>query len=255
MGESDSDTAAQNLTRGSDSSHTTAATVFRHQTGCAMARVVSLKKTEPVLEPESSSTKERLLHAAKELFAQKGFHGTSTREITRRAGTNLSSLYFHWQSKENLYVAVYRHLFQLLADLAQEAVDLLEEGLRSHKPLEDVIDPVADRALEFFDTNRQLARLNLYRVLEDGALAVQIEKEFENPLYQAVARCYQKLTEEGLIKVSDPELLPFSLEILLDHYFANPEHLERSLGLDREALRVRLRNHFRDTFLRLLKGA
>ena len=205
------------------------------------------------MKPESSPTKERLLQVAKDLFAQKGFHGTSTREITRRAGTNLSSLYFHWQSKENLYLAVYRHLFQLLANLAQEVVDLLEKGLRSRKPLQKVIDPVVDRALEFFAANQQLARLNLHRVLEDGALAVHVEKELENPLYQAVARCYERLTAEGLIKVSDPELLTLSLEILLDHYFANPERLERSLGLGRKAVRIRLRNHFRETFLRLLK--
>ena len=218
-----------------------------------MAGSTSLKKVEHFPEQENGSTKERLLQVAKELFAQKGFHGTTTREITRRAGTNLSSLYFHWQSKENLYISVYRHLFQLVAGLAQEVVDLLEGGLRSHKPLEEVIDPVVDRALEFFDANRHLARLNLHRVLEDGALAVQIEREFENPLYQAVARCYQRLTTEGLVKVSDPELLTLSLEILLDYYFTNPERLERSLGLDQEAVKVRLRNHFRETFLRLLK--
>src|SRR5712691_1451997 len=127
MGESHNDTAAQNLTRGSDSSHTTVVPVFRHQTWCAMARVVSLKKTEPVVEPESSSTKERLLQVAKELFARKGFHGTSTREITRRAGASLSSLHFHWQSKENLYLAVYRQLFELLTTLGQELIVLLEE--------------------------------------------------------------------------------------------------------------------------------
>jgi AcrR family transcriptional regulator len=219
-----------------------------------MARVISLKKKESLLEQEGSSTKERLLQVAKELFAQKGFHGTSTREITRQAGTNLSSLYFHWQSKENLYLAVYRQLFQELATLAQEVVDLIEDGLRSHKPLEEVIEPVTDRIFEFFDTNRELARLNLHRVLEDGALAVQIEEEIESPLYHAVARFYQRLTEEGLIKVTDPELLPFSLESLLDRYFASPVHAERAMGLEQEVLRVRLRNHFRETFFRLLKG-
>jgi AcrR family transcriptional regulator len=216
--------------------------------------MISLKKQEPVSEPESGSTKERLLQVAKELFAQKGFHGTSTREITQRAGTNLSSLYFHWQSKENLYIAVYRQLFQLLAELAQEVVDLLEDGLHSHKPLEEVIEPVTDRVFAFFEANRELARLNLHRVLEGGALAVQIEEEFESPLYRAVARCYQRLTEEGLIKVKDPELLPFTLESLLDRYFASPAHAERAVGLEREALRVRLRTHFCETFLRLLKG-
>lgn len=85
-------------------------------------------------------------------------------------------------------------------------------------------------------------------------MAAQIEQEFENPLYQAMARCFQRLTEEGLVHVSDPELLPFSLENLLDRYFASPPHLERTLGLGREELRIRFRNYFRETFVRLLKG-
>lgn len=219
-----------------------------------MATVTALKKGEPVPPQENGSTKARLLQVAIQLFAQKGFHGTSTREITKQAGTNLSSLYFHWQSKENLYLAVYRHMFELLTQKAEEIVDLLEDGLGSHKPLEEVLDPITERIFEFFDANQDLARLNLHKVLEDSALAAQIEQEFENPLYQAMARCFQRLTEEGLVHVSDPELLPFSLENLLDRYFASPPHLERTLGLGREELRIRFRNYFRETFVRLLKG-
>mgnify|MGYP003394188299 CR=1 FL=1 len=238
-----------------ESSHARGNVSFSQQTVMRMAKVVSLKNEDNwSVARENGSTKERLLQVAKELFAQKGFHGASTREITQRASTNLSSLYFHWQSKENLYLAVYRQLFQKLTVLAQEVTDLLEDGLHARKRLEEVIDPVTDRIFTFFDANRELARLNLHRVLEDGALAIQIEEEFENPLYHAVARCYQRLNEEGLVKISDPELLPFALESLLERYFASPVHVERSIGLNPEVLRMRLRNHFRETFLRLLKG-
>lgn len=238
-----------------ESSHARGNVSFSQQTGMHMAKVVSLKNEDNwSVARENGSTKERLLQVAKELFAQKGFHGASTREITQRASTNLSSLYFHWQSKENLYLAVYRQLFQELTVLAQEVTDLLEDGLHARKRLEEVIDPVTDRIFTFFDANRELARLNLHRVLEDSALAIQIEEEFENPLYHAVARCYQRLNEEGLVKISDPELLPFALESLLERYFASPVHVERSIGLNPQVLRLRLRNHFRETFLRLLKG-
>lgn len=220
-----------------------------------MAKVIPLKKEEDhVADQESPSTKERLLQVAKELFAQKGFHGASTREITQQARTNLSSLYFHWHSKENLYLAVHRQLFQLLTELAREVADLLEDGLRARKPLEEVVDTVTDRIFEFFSANPELARLNLHRVLDDDALAAQIEEEIENPLFHAVARCYQRLTEEGLVKVTDPELLPFSLESLLERYFASPVHAERSIGLGPKVLKTRLRNHFRETLVRLLKG-
>ena len=239
-----------------ESSHARSDVPFSQQTVVCMAKVISLKnENDWSVERESGSTKERLLQVAKELFAQKGFHGASTREITQRAGVSLSSLHFHWQSKENLYLAVYRQLFQSLTALAQEVVEVLEEGLRSGQPLEEVIEPVTDRIFAFYDANRELAQLNLHKALENSSLAGQIEKEIEHPLYQTMARFYRRLTEKGLVKVTDPELLPFSLENLLDRYFADPEHVERSLGLEREVLRVRLRNHFLETFLRLLQGA
>ena len=204
---------------------------------------------------DHQATKARLLQVATKLFAQKGFHGVSTREITRQARANLSSLYFHWQSKENLYLAAYRDLFQRLAALSQEFFALLETGLRTHESLEQVLYPLADLVFDFYEANPEFARLNLHRVLEDGAVARQVEQEFENPFYHTLARCYQRLTEAGFIHVSDPEFLPFSLEILLDLYFANPQRLERTLGMSQNALRRRLRTHFRETFVRLVKGA
>jgi AcrR family transcriptional regulator len=212
-------------------------------------------KAQPLKSKQSANgvTKQRLLQAATELFAEKGFHGSSTREITQRAKTNLSSLYFHWRSKANLYLAVHRRSFQLLTGVAQELAGLLEQGLHSSKSLEEMIEPITDRVFEFFDANPNLARLNLQRVLDDSPLAARIEKEFENPLYQAISLCYRRLTEERLITVRDPELLPFSLETLFDRYFASPAHVERSLGLRRKELRTRMRNHFRETFLRLLR--
>ena len=54
-----------------------------------MARPTSLKSAENFSEQDPSSTKERLLQVAQALFAQKGFHATSTREITRQAKTNV----------------------------------------------------------------------------------------------------------------------------------------------------------------------
>ncbi len=219
-----------------------------------MSRATSLKKTEPPVDPDSSSTKERLLRAAQKLFAQKGFHATSTRAITRQVKTNVASLYFHWHTKENLYLAVYRRLFHQLTQMRQGMLDLLEEGLRTHESLEALLYPIADRAFDFFAANPDLARLNFHRMLEGGPLAVKVEQELENPLYQAAARVYQRLTEEGIIQVSDPEFMPFSLEILLDLYFVNPERLQRALGLRGTALRTRMRTHFRRTFVRLLAG-
>lgn len=57
------------------------------------------------------ATPARLLDAAVELFAQRGFHGTSIRDIAERAGANVAAGHYHYGSKEGLYLEVLRAQF------------------------------------------------------------------------------------------------------------------------------------------------
>jgi AcrR family transcriptional regulator len=54
------------------------------------------------------STKDRILGAAEELFAQYGFSGTSLRQVTSRADVNIAAVNYHFGSKENLVNEVFR---------------------------------------------------------------------------------------------------------------------------------------------------
>lgn len=57
------------------------------------------------------ATPARLLDAAIELFAQRGFHGTSIRDIADRAGANVAAGHYHYGSKDGLYLEVLRAQF------------------------------------------------------------------------------------------------------------------------------------------------
>jgi TetR/AcrR family transcriptional regulator, regulator of cefoperazone and chloramphenicol sensitivity len=61
--------------------------------------------------PSARATPDRLLAAAVELFARKGFHGTSIRDIAERAGANVAAGHYHYGSKEGLYLEVLRAQF------------------------------------------------------------------------------------------------------------------------------------------------
>lgn len=52
---------------------------------------------------QGNSTKEVIRAAAAELFAQKGYAASSTREICQRAGITKPALYYHFGNKEQLY--------------------------------------------------------------------------------------------------------------------------------------------------------
>jgi AcrR family transcriptional regulator len=63
----------------------------------------------------STSTKDRILEATIDLFAQRGYAAVSIREITRAVGIKESSLYNHFQNKEELLetiLAMFRREFQ-----------------------------------------------------------------------------------------------------------------------------------------------
>jgi AcrR family transcriptional regulator len=56
------------------------------------------------------STQRRLIEAAGELFAEKGFKETTVRDISERAGANLAAVNYHFGDKERLYEAVILHI-------------------------------------------------------------------------------------------------------------------------------------------------
>lgn len=58
------------------------------------------------------ATKDRLVAAAATLFAERGFHATSVRDIARRAGANVASGHYHYGSKKALYLEVLRDQFR-----------------------------------------------------------------------------------------------------------------------------------------------
>jgi AcrR family transcriptional regulator len=63
------------------------------------------------------STKDRILGAAEELFAQHGFAGTSLRQVTSRADVNIAAVNYHFGSKENLVNEVFRRRMDDMTDL------------------------------------------------------------------------------------------------------------------------------------------
>lgn len=77
---------------------------------------------------ENSETARRILDAAAEVFAEKGFRGATTREIASKAGANIASLHYYYRDKEGLYLEVLGYLLdRSLEDLSlPAAIDELD---------------------------------------------------------------------------------------------------------------------------------
>ena len=66
----------------------------------------------------SPDTRDRVLQVAQALFAERGYRGTSLRDIARRIGIKAPSLLHHFPSKEQLYLAVLDRIFEGMEEAA-----------------------------------------------------------------------------------------------------------------------------------------
>lgn len=76
-------------------------------------------------DTDARDTRARVIEAAGALFAARGFHGTTLRDIAARAEVNLAAAHYHVGSKEDLYLEVLRAQFAaILAELEQRGARL-----------------------------------------------------------------------------------------------------------------------------------
>jgi TetR/AcrR family transcriptional regulator, regulator of cefoperazone and chloramphenicol sensitivity len=85
-------------------------------------------------EINEEKTRDKILNAAGEVFAEQGFEGATIRSITERAGVNVAAVNYHFRDKAELYTLVVLDACSARAawrDAIAEATDSPEERLRS----------------------------------------------------------------------------------------------------------------------------
>lgn len=149
------------------------------------------------------STKDRILGAAEELFAQHGFGGTSLRQVTSRADVNIAAVNYHFGSKENLINEVFR---RRMDDMSRQRLDMLERARSEHPgELEPLLAAFVEPALALAGDRqggvafiRVIARA--YAEKNDG-LRRFLSEQYGHVLREfarAIAECVPHLDKERL---------------------------------------------------------
>lgn len=98
-------------------------------------------------------TKEKIIEAAGELFAQKGYEGTSVRDIASTACVNLASINYHFENKQNLYYEVFRRNWEWLARGIEKIGQDKDQSVQS----------LASHIFDFFNQNTH-ALMNCFKI-------------------------------------------------------------------------------------------
>jgi AcrR family transcriptional regulator len=154
-----------------------------------------------------ASTKARILTAAEHVFAEKGFEGASTREIAAQAGVNISSLHYHWESKETLYFAVFQNIYDQIVELVRGSLPGRIPEVASGR---SVVENIMGRLFDFFADHPNVPKLMVRRLLENDASQVEIERDILVPTWKVFA---EWTTQLGGRKMKDLDSQLFMLTI------------------------------------------
>ena len=147
------------------------------------------------IQERSRTRRQRLLDAALEIFTQYGYNDTAIDEIARASETSKGGLYFHFPSKQALFLALLDEASEALLRRVESAMateaDPLERG-----------DAALREVLHAFGSHRLLARLLLVEALGAG-------KEFTtklNDLHAAFAALIADCLEDAVMAGQIPPL-------------------------------------------------
>jgi len=104
------------------------------------------------------SMKARILTAARRIFGEYGFHGTTTRMIAKAVEIDVSTLFYHWGEKGDLYEAVIRDINE---GMRKKLVEV--ERKSRGRPLAERIEIAIDEMADYLFENPEISNLTLFR--------------------------------------------------------------------------------------------
>lgn len=146
--------------------------------------------------PESGS-KRKLLDAAEQLFAEKGFEAVSVRDITQLAKSNVAAVNYHFGSRENLLTLVMTRYMTPVNEERIARLDALERKWSGKSvPLEEIIDalvrPFVGQVRKSELSERLFFKLMGRTFAQQGdGLPQQIEEQLKN-VVQRFTRAFGK---------------------------------------------------------------
>lgn len=133
-------------------------------------------KAPPKVQQSSHATREKILKAARALFVERGFSGTSMGQIALKAGVNHSLLFHHCGNKEKLWQEVKQVILE-------EGKSVYSNLPPLDQPLEPFLRELITRATLFYKNNPDIVRMINWQRLDsktEQPIGLTLSKESKN---------------------------------------------------------------------------
>lgn len=171
------------------------------------------------------NSKERILSAAVKLFAQKGFDGTSIREICKIANANICMISYYWGGKKELYQGIIDDLIERQSEYTKTFIDfnLDPKTLKKSEQIE-LLMTMLDKFIAFFYSKNISKDLIIFLLKEQQNSSFMSKTPAFTYLRSVIASIFEKNVNDKEIifrtlfiisQLNSPRILPsFSLRLL-----------------------------------------
>ena len=187
------------------------------------------------------NTRQRILEAGLSLFSKKGYLGTTTKDIAKKAGVAELTLFRHFSSKENLFEEIINKYSFLpaLRGLMQEIKD------RDYK---EALTLIAKRFLERLYERRELVKIMHAELLLYPSKVKNIYHNFIDEIFRTLASYFRELQKKHFLRDFNPEFAARAFLGMFFSYFNAQQFLVKKLSKTRDNEMVI--NEFVNIFIR-----
>lgn len=166
--------------------------------------------------------REQILQTAVNLFSQRGFKGTTTKEIAKAAGVSEAIIFRHFANKGELYGAILhsKSCHDGLHKFPWEGNEVLQEALRNKDDF-GVFYHLALQAMTNQQQDEGFMRLLFYSALEEHELADRFFGEFVSQVYGFIGEYVRERQQDGVMRDVNPRIVVRAFLGMLIHHSLN----------------------------------
>ncbi len=148
----------------------------------------------------SDETRSRILDAAADVFADKGYHDARMDEIVAISHTSKGAVYHHFPSKNYIFFALIDKFTKLLEERLRAAIEKEEHGL-------DRVDAALRICMQTFGQHRALAKIALVQAVGLGETFETKRREINDRFAGIIQKYLDQAIADGSVPVIDTEVV------------------------------------------------
>lgn len=182
---------------------------------------------EPV-QARSAETRARILEAAYNAFAERGFDGANTREIAATAGSSHAVIRYHFGGKEQLWRATVEDMFnRMRSELAEVA-----HPVRRRQSLNERLRNFLAGYIRYCARQPNHARIVIHESMRGGERLQWMAEQFIRPDHDAVSAVIQALIDAGELPDVSPVALLYLIVSMCQLPFVIANEAQTLYGID-----------------------